>query len=198
MRLTSTIVLALFLSFNVNAQRIVKNKVTDYDANSSMVSYLSSTGEVSEVEVDLRYVKNDIWIYQLFDRDTGEKYYSIIEKGITFDKYAVDLSDYELGYFNQNMPDSDTIKTLLNGCNRWLAHNLKNPSSFKPVRYDISKRHRDNGKKLYTIKVNYIATNGYGAEIESEESFEFNDKLKITAGWILSKSTNELLKSGVF
>ena len=82
MSLKFPVALILFFCINVNAQRIPKNKVVSFDASSSMVSYRNNTGDVSEVEVDLRYVKNDIWIYQLFDRNTGEKYYSIQEKGI--------------------------------------------------------------------------------------------------------------------
>lgn len=188
MRLTTTIVLILFLCFNINAQRIPKNKVVSFDASSSIASYMSNLGEISEVEVDLKYIKKGVHVHQLFSSTTGDKFYSIVENGTTLHKYPKDLFEHEIAKINLNMPDPEQVTKLVNTCNEWIMYSLKNKSSFKPLWYQINTRHRNNGKKLYTIYMEFLAKNSYGGEVEGKQTFELNDKLKLTTGWVLSNS----------
>ena len=170
MSLKISIVLILFLSFNVNAQRLVKNIITDYDASSSMVSYVSNTGEIIEAEVNFDYVRNGLHIVQLFDTSTGEKYYSIKTDGTLIKQYPTDTSA-EIEEFNSNVPNSPNIVTIINKCNGLVKDQLKLEYSFKPLKYDITIYPEVDGRKKYKVAIRYVAKNSYGAEVEGYKNY---------------------------
>ena len=68
-----------------------------------------------------------------------------------------------------------------------LAYMLKTPSSLDIRTYMFVFTEKSNGKHKYDIYIQYSATNAYGGVVDGLQHFQYNHKLKETAGSLMTR-----------